>query len=164
MIEDYDDEKDDESKYGDVLLSEQEEELLFPIKAGIREFRLISSKTVLVGVLLVETEDSFLVALLSGIFDSDNGTTVEPIMSEESGFLRLFKSTVVAISYPVNSTRVAYEKYLVEMAPRYYPKVLSLLDIQAPETPDLTEKEKVEEKIKQALLNGAYFSGNDSTH
>ena len=116
------------------------------------------------GILLAETGDSFLVALLGGVVESDKGIAVEPVVSGGEGYMRLFKSATLAISYPSKDHRAAYNKYLLEEAPKRYPKALTLLDIKVPDTTDLSEKEKVEERIKQALLNGEYFSGNNSTH
>ena len=49
-----------EQRYiSDLILSREEEDLLYSDRSGIRMFRPSGSKVTLVGVLLAETEDSF---------------------------------------------------------------------------------------------------------
>lgn len=158
----------------------EEDSLLFSVVPGPRIFTLNnSSSTTLLGVVLEENDDSFLVGIPSRLLDSDNGMRIEPFVAVP--YLRLMKSSVLSVLFLFGVFREKYLPYLIERGVELYPGIADIVDdivrneeIQFPE-PISSEQEETKEKmgmtdeelkeyLEEKLNKGGIVYGNGSKH
>ena len=165
----------------------ESDDLLYSQTYGIRMFYSGGiHQELIVGVVLEETDDSFLVAL--PVLAAIDG---EKVMLEEvpksAPYHRLLKSGFRMVSFPTELLEEAYMKYLRSVAPEEFPELLDMIDgleegpvlevvgkakraeskaetidstksTEAPVmTSPLTEKE-LKERVKKALDSGFLLS------
>lgn len=161
----------------DEFVSE-EDSLLFSVLPGPRIFTLNNvNSTTMLGVLLEETEDSFLVGLPSRLIDSEAGLKIDPFMSVP--YMRLIKNSVLSVLYPFGVFKEKYIPYLIEQGPTIYPEIADILkDIsvsEIPDTPKVSEnlekseisgmdQEELKEYLTEKYNNGEITYGNGTKH
>lgn len=114
---------DQESDLGENFLSEDEEDLLFSTSDEPRIFELNSqSKSTIIGVVLEETEDSFLVGIPSRLVqDSETGDySLIPYLPVPH--IRLLKSGISMIIPMFDPYRSAFMKYYQKFPVENKPK------------------------------------------
>lgn len=109
----------------------EEASLLYGIDPGPRILVLNNpSTTTLLGVVLEETEDSFLVAIPSRLTEGPKGREDEHIISPfvPLPYIRLMKSAVMSVMYPYGEFADKYLEYLAEKGESIYPELSEVMD------------------------------------
>lgn len=154
----------------------EEDGLLFSTFPGPRLLILNNaSQTNLLGVVLEETEDSFLVGLPSRLIDSGSDLQVEPFVKVP--YLRLLKSSVLTVLYLFDVFKEKYLAYLIEHGTTLYPDLSDIVEdlkeqYAAPAiSPKETSEEKLgmsdedlEEYLSEKLQRGEILNGTGSKH
>lgn len=148
----------------DEDLVSEEDTLLFSTFPGPRLFILNnSSQTNLLGVLLEENDDSFLVGLLSRLLEVDEGTRIEPFIKVP--YLRLMKNSVMTVLFLFGIFKEKYIPYLIEEGEALYPELTDLIeDLREQNPPEIPESPKQDsqtegmndEQLKEYLTEKAY--------
>ena len=149
----------------DDMISE-EEDLLLSLVPGPRIFTLNNTdQNTLLGVLLEETDDSFLVGLPSKMIalEGSDETVIVPYVPNK--IFRLMKSAVVALMYLVEPFDEKYKEYLLQEGAELFPDVIQALSIKPEESEPLNEeKSALEEKLSRVVEQGGLISGSNSKH
>lgn len=157
-MNDDEDNEFEEVETGFRPLSEEETNLLYPPEEiGIRCFKFNHIPTSFFGVLIEESDDSFLVALPAYLVAENNKTYLQSPVSEETSVIRLLKSTVFMVTIPKGIPLENYHVFLKEVSPKLYPGLLSELGIESERETEETCSE-VEEKLEKAILNGGFIT------
>lgn len=109
----------------------EEDDLLFSESPGMRVFILSDAglKTV-IGILLEETDDSFLVAMPARLIDVDGNKEMESVV--DVPFFRLLKSNVSILMHGFEPFRKYYNEYLKDRAKDVYPPALDFVEDELP--------------------------------
>lgn len=119
------------------IISNEEIDLLESFDVGPRIFVLNNaSGTTLLGVVLVETKDSFLVGLPSRMLDVGGSYVIEPFIS--APYTRILKSSVTSVSYLVGVFEEPFLAYIEENFDKALPNYVDVLDL-SPRTPSLED-------------------------
>lgn len=140
----------------------EEEDLLVTFFSGFRIFTLnnVNSTTVL-GVVMTETDDSFLVALPSRLTEQaehhPDGSVivtgppvVVPLSSE--AYLRLMKNAVLGVSHMYGIFREKYLEYINTEGKKLYPEVFEYLDEEDSSTQQAKDKDDFVEVTDEDVL------------
>ena len=155
----------------------KEEDIMVTMEPGPRIFMLRNEVgTTLLGFVLSETDDSFLVALPSRLIDKEGEKVIEAFINVP--FLRLLKSAVSMVIPPFADFKECFDKYLAESGALRYPDMAEDIGVYlshaSPEPADevLTQEEfearqKAEEeltkKLDEAYAQGSVFPEISST-
>jgi hypothetical protein len=124
----------------------EEDELLYSLSMGPRIFNLNNSNgTTMLGVLMEETDDSFLVGLPSRLIQNDGVYKVEPYLPVK--FARFFKNSIVSTMFLFDKFYDTYIEYLQTRGKEIFPELVESLEFNEE---DLIENFSVE-KIKTKL-------------
>ena len=150
------------------LLTEEEAYLLYPSPhLEYRTFRIINSNSTIYGVLLKETEDSFLVALPARLETAeDNSQLMVSVIPRDLGVARFLKANIFIVAEMRGGSLEAYRLYLKTLAPELYPDLIEELDLDCKVPDDSDEGEfldEVEQKVEDAILNGSFVRGSSDT-
>lgn len=147
----------------------EEDNLLYTVDPGLRIFTLNNANsTTLLGILLEETEDSFLVGLPARLMDSEAGMKIEPFMTVP--YLRLIKSSVLTLLYPFGVFEEKYVPYVIEYGEDLYPEIVEDLKSNLSETEPLEkesngmDQEQLKEYLTEKFYTGAVTLGNRTKH
>lgn len=103
------------------------EDLLQSLAYGIRMFRSGRyGQDTIIGVILEETDDSFLVGMGAGIFQDKNRMIVEEL-SKGAQYIRLLKSSITLVTFPEKVFELAYLDYLHAESHKIFPELLSMI-------------------------------------
>lgn len=148
-------------------LSPEETSLLYPsIDLEYRAFRVTNSNSTIFGVLLRETEDSFLVALPASIkLEEDNSQVMVPIIPSNVSVARFLKSNIFIVANLIGPSLEAYKSYLEVVAPELYPDLIEELglDVKGDSEEEDEFLEEIEQKVEDAILNGSFIRGSSDT-
>lgn len=173
----------------DDLVSE-EDALLYSTFAGPRIFILNDAdKTNLLGLVLDESDDSFLVGLPASAFERDSEKQIRPYCP--APYMRLMKSATMSVLYTFGEIEDLYMKYLDTKGRELYPEVADYIeegeednsdpaeasivgpaDIDISLSKDATPEQQVlgmtDEELRQYLLekfnNGELANGSGKKH
>jgi hypothetical protein len=107
------------------------DDLLLSYMYGPRQFFIAGNlANPVVGVVLEETQDSFLVAMPVQIVTENCVTTVTAVGSAGDPFVRLMKSAVTFINFPCGPNEQIYEEYILENAPNVFPELPQLIGLE----------------------------------
>jgi len=111
------DEEDDFSESDDLMDS---------ILYGVREFYLKGSwNELMLGVMLDESEDSFLVAMPALLFNTEKVVHLMPAIDRP--YVRFIKAEFRAVALPSESNNAIYMAYVSHKAPAEFPELLEML-------------------------------------
>lgn len=103
------------------------EDLLGSLAYGIRKFYLSGSwEEILLGVLLEETADSFLIALPARVSNKDNVYILEEVVANVP-YARFLKSEFRAVSFAQEIHEQVYVQYLRAKSPSIFPELLDMI-------------------------------------
>ena len=104
----------------------ESEDLLNSLTYGIRKFYLAGSwDDMILGVMLEETQDSFLIALPAKITKNENVSILEEVM--ESPYVRFMKSDFRAVTFASGIHKRMYVEYLILKSPSTFPELLDMI-------------------------------------
>jgi hypothetical protein len=104
-----------------------EDVLLFSTFTGNRIFVLNNAHmTNIVGLLLEESDDSFLVGLPAKMIENDAGYQVQPFAPVP--YMRLLKSATMTVMYTFGAIEAMYSDYLRTKGREMYPEVAEYID------------------------------------
>lgn len=167
---------DDIEQIDDGLITE-EDVLLFSAFPGPRIFILNNAtQTNMLGVLIEETDDSFLVGLPSRLLETEDGVRVEPFVRVP--FLRLMKTSVSTVLYLFDIFKEKYLAYLIEHGTALYPDIRDIIEdlkeqylvpVESSESSKSEEttgmnNEKLKEYLSEKLQRGEIIYGTGSKH
>lgn len=127
---------EDENEELELDLEEEEDLspegiLLFSTQPGPRLFTLNDGHmTVIAGIMLEETDDSFLVGLPARIVQTD-ANRYDVIPHSTSPYSRLLKSATMVVEYITGVFEVCYMDYVREKGPEIFPQFSSYLETDA---------------------------------
>lgn len=140
-----------------------ENTLLYTLMAGPRVFVLNNNAmTNVLGLVLDETDDSFLVGIPGIIKDSMGGYHVEAFAP--TPYMRLIKSSVISVMYLMPPVHQMYMDYVEKKGREIYPEIDEYLDSEEAEetaavasepiTPDTTEVSLTAEETTENKVQG----------
>lgn len=146
------------------------DDLLYSTSYGTREFHSgPKGKDIIIGVILEENEDSFLVAMPVHILNKEQTSTfILEQLSYNEPFTRLIKNSVSYVSYPEVDHDMAYIDFLQKEAKDIFPELLEMIGAEDEEIRQ--EKEDDDELILnpepvqisgpsgEVLINGNFSS------
>ena len=107
------------------------DDLLHSLTYCIRKITLSGSwDDAIIGVVLEEKEDSFLVAMPAKLLNIDANTFLKPIDTGIDPFIRLMKSGVRAVASSSELPEKLYVEFLTNRAPQAFPELLSMIGLQ----------------------------------
>lgn len=119
----FEDNNNDLPEFEDGELKDDEFDLMYTSNLGIRIFNLNNQAgTSLLGIVLFENDDSFLVGLPSKLLKKDDKYKVELYMPVQS--IRLMKSSVSIVSMPFTPFEEHYLEFLDTEGRDLYPEVV----------------------------------------
>ena len=136
------------------------DDLLYSLTYGIRKFIFSSGwEDALIGVILEENKDSFLVAMPVKHIMVEGETFAKAIPTGQDPFIRLLKASVRAVSSVEQQPERLYVEYLIQKAPEQFPELLEMIGmdenyVHGEEVPEEEIKNIVEE-IKQARTDNS---------
>ena len=152
----------------------EEDVLLFSATPGPRIFTLNNANsTTMLGVLLEETDDSFLVALPSRLIDIEGKLKVESFMAVP--YIRLLKSAVLSVLFPFGSFKAMFIPYIINKGMEIYPELEDLIEdlkeeLESPTQAQHKEQsevvysgmsnEELEQYLTEKFSRGEITSGN----
>lgn len=152
----------------------EEDELLYSLSMGPRIFNLNNANgTTMLGVLIEETDDSFLVGLPSRLIQAEEGLKVEPYLSVK--FARFFKTSIVSVMFLFDKFYDSYIEYLQTRGREIFPELIELMEFSEEDLVDnfsidkiktkLTdeEAEKLAEKLEEVLSRGGVIVHGNNT-
>lgn len=169
--------EDDDIEQIDSSLVTEEDTLLFSTFPGPRIFILNNAtQTNMLGVLIEETDDSFLVGLPSRLLEAEKGVQVEPFV--QVPYLRLMKTSVSTILYLFGIFKDKYLSYLIEHGATLYPDIQDIIEdikeqhatpVESVETSRKEDKtgmddEALKEYLSEKLQRGEIIYGTGSKH
>lgn len=155
----------------DLEISEYEELLYSPF-SDLRLFNFAAASPVL-GIMLQETEDSFLVGLPTRLNKQKDSEVLKLEELLPFPYIRLFKSNVLYISPLFKIFEFAYIKYLKEIGLPNNPEMIDFLPddfLEANEIevfyddPEIPLDEELEERLALAANAAGIVSTNRSVH
>lgn len=139
----------------DDSLTEEENNLLFSDELGLRIFILNNStNTQVLGVLMEESDDSFLVGLPSKLVENE----ILPLVPIKYG--RILKSSIMMVVYPYG---ILYEKYIAYLKTKgasVFPELIDAINFEemtdciVEEKPVQPNQQEIIEKVAEALEQG----------
>lgn len=142
-----------------------EEELLFTPYPGIRIFSLNNNQqTTLLGILVEETDDSFLVGLPSRMVKDEKTEDLSVVPYLPATFYRLLKTSVEGVLFMEDPFLSEYHKYVVGMNRPEFEEILPILFENFEEEPRTVEADDLEEKLQQVSLEGGFIIGSNTKH
>lgn len=148
-------------------ISAEEEDLLYSLSPGPRIFNLNNTNgTTLLGILVEETEDSFLIGLPSRLLDIDGEMKIEPYMP--ISYARFMKSNVLSVTFLFGVFLEKYVEYLKTTGAEIAPDLVDRIDfIEDKEEDDILEEidESVEARVKEIQsLGGLILTESITKH
>jgi hypothetical protein len=119
---------DSKNDINDVITDS--DDLLYSRFYGVRQFRFLGREIPLVGVVLEETDDSFLVGMPVMIAGGDGYMQAAPVDSGRNPFIRLMKSAVGFVALPTEPQDDLYIEYLIENSPSVFPDLLEMIGLK----------------------------------
>lgn len=114
-MEDFEDKDPGPQPLEEFLDPSDEDILLYSAEVGPRIFIMNNSElSTILGIMIDESDDSFLVALPSRVVDRDGTKVVIPVV--EADFVRMVKSSVTMVLFPFSSFSEVYLEYVTQMA------------------------------------------------
>lgn len=156
----------EEQNQEDIEISEYEELLYTPF-SDFRIFHFLQSPPIL-GILLQETDDSFLVGLATKLVKQPDSDTLKMEEVLPFPYLRLFKSNVFYVTPQFNVFEYAYLKYLKEVGLVEHPEMIDFLPDNFLEEGDLGEGYQeqelpLDEELEEKLVLAASKAGISPT-
>ena len=152
---------------------EASEDLLYSITYGVRKFHLAGSwGNTILGVILEETEDSFLIAMPAMLAKEDNSYYILPIEEVcEEAYVRFLKTEFRAMSFAESELENMYTEYLRLNADDIFPELLDMINAGDDEEctcgncgmPSEEEKEETEIKSDDSLKDAVLINGKGVT-
>jgi hypothetical protein len=143
------------------------EDLLNSITYGIRKFYLAGSwNDIIIGVMLEESVDSFLVALPAKITINDRMSVLEEVM--ETAYVRFLKSDFRAVTFASGMHRKMYIEYLMLKSPSVFPELLDMIGERAltdqaqGEPPSQSEQEMQEDMHNLSMMDVTELPGQNN--
>lgn len=157
------------------------EDLLFSTFYGIRIFHFSGSwDNIMLGVVLEEIDDSFLVALPASVAKDNNSLVLTGF--SHVPYMRFMKSEFRALSQPTKNMEEAYVSFLEKEAKSVFPDLLSLIgktiedvDIEDSrvDNPPIEAKgivvnskglssKDIDDKVKKAIQEGTFVAINNT--
>lgn len=166
------------AEHGDTVTDEYSEsdDLLYSQAYGIRQFAISDRLDLIVlGVMLEESEDSFLVAMPIQIKFEGGHTEFKRVDIMNQSYIRLMKSAVRIIAFPDALQEKMYVDYLFEKSSNLFPELLAMIGIaDIPSKSDDVNHEAcglsaangasdlaIDEKVKKAISEGCLIPGPD---
>ena len=148
------------------------DDLLHSLTYSIRKFHLGNSwENVLAGVILEETEDSFLVALPIQLLRVEDHLFIKPVDTGDEPFLRLLKSSVMIVSSLVDQSERLYVDYVTKTAPAEFPELLEMLNIEGADglnelviTDEMLREPPVEKRTDTSLRDAVLVNASNTTN
>ena len=108
----------------------ESDDLLNSLTYGVRQFVISENlEDLVVGVLLEETVDSFLVAMPIR-FSLDHGQRLpSAVVSGNTAFMRFLKTAVRIVAFPTAQQEAMYINYLIEKSPMIFPELLNIIGV-----------------------------------
>lgn len=107
------------------------DDLLYSLTYAIRKFFLAGSwDDCIVGVMLEENEDSFLVALPVRHISVEGQTFAKEISTGGDPFIRLLKAGVRIVTSVEEMSEKLYIEYISQKAPEVFPELLSMIGLE----------------------------------
>ena len=104
------------------------DDLLHSLTYGPRQYYdSVDEENSVVGVMLEETNDSFLVAMPARIKSKDGHMVLTVEDSGNRQYIRLMKSAVRIVAFPAEPQRKIYVDYLIKYSPGVFPDLLEMI-------------------------------------
>lgn len=104
------------------------DDLLHSLTYGPRQYYdSVDEENSVVGVMLEETNDSFLVAMPARIKSKDGHMVLTVEDSGNRQYIRLMKSAVRIVAFPAEPQRKIYVDYLIKYSPVVFPDLLEMI-------------------------------------
>jgi|SRR5450759_3380941 len=98
---------------------------------GVRQFVFQGGEDPFVGVVVEETDDSFLVAMPTSIKTEEVPIVLTVVDSGEVPYIRLMKSAVRFVALPTEPQNHLYIVYLMESSASVFPDLLEMIGLKA---------------------------------
>ena len=106
------------------------DDLLHSLTYGERQFYdSVDEENSVVGVMLEETNDSFLVAMPARIKSKDGHMVLTVEDSCKCSYIRLMKTAVRIVAFPAEPQRKIYVDYLIKYSPGVFPDLLEMIGV-----------------------------------
>lgn len=137
------------------------EDLLNSLSYGVREFYLTDSwDKSIIGVLLEETSDSFLIAMPMKVSKTKNMVYLEEIMPDIP-YTRFLKSGVLAVIFSIDTIEKKYIEFIKANSSDLFPELLSIIGEDEYEESHIEKVEEIKETEGTASpLKGILLTGN----
>lgn len=157
----------------------EEDALLFGLGVSARLFTLNNeANTTLLGILLEETDDSFLVGIPSRLVKSGEEHFIQPFAPVP--YFRLLKNSVMSVMYPFGIFTEKFNEYVKTEGVELYPPLADIMTLdaeeeQVEETPEPPQEQnevqvfgmsddELKEYLAKRLKEGGIPNGYDNKH
>ena len=137
------------------------DDLLHSLTYAIRRLIFSSWDDVVVGVMLEENEDSFLVALPVKEINVDGTIWLKDVQTGGDPFIRILKSAVRIVSSPSENVDRKYIEIIAHKAPHVFPELLGMIGLEDidelemdGEEPSSDENEQMQEPAPANIPGG----------